>query len=61
MNSSYFIFIVFLDELVTINATPTIIMPVAINTCGESCSLDIAQPRNTAIMGTVYANELAMD
>ena len=61
---SYFsiiLFFAFLDELVTIKATPIIIMLVAINVRVEIGSLRITHPRNTAITGTIYANELAMD
>ena len=61
MQTHFIILCCFLDELVTINATPIIIMLVPINTCIEIGSLNIAQPKNTAIMGTIYANELAVD
>jgi len=51
----------FLDELVTINATAIMIIAVAINTGIEISSFNIAQPKNTAITGTIYADELAID
>lgn len=49
------------EELVNINATPIIIMLVAINVCNDIGSLSMAHPKNTAITGTIYAKELATD
>jgi len=53
--------VLLVDELVTINATPIIIMLVAINVCNDIGSLSMAYPKNTAITGTIYAKELATD
>ena len=35
-------------------------MLVATNVCNDIGSLNIAHPKNTAITGTIYANELAI-
>jgi hypothetical protein len=41
-----FLLVFLVDELVTINATPIIIMLVAINVCNDIGSLSMAHPKN---------------
>ncbi len=50
----------FEEGVLTINATPIIIMAVAIIVVIDIFSLKTAQPRNTAMTGTIYAKEFAM-